>query len=217
MSSDLEKFHKLLIALQQDGSENLRQKITHMPNIGKAKWIKNSHEIKKIAQDSVGDFGEKIISINPPSRLQDSTIGFWCKWNFGSPFKSKVEIMICRGPDSYFHARSYGFRIDPPHFQGDKRHNYWHAQAINRFERADKINFPSANDRLQWLDSSVPAHPIVFSNPENISITDTTIYAALSIYGTELPHSIKTVAKSLGLNENFRYILSKVTEEVPPS
>lgn len=216
MSSDLEKFHKLLAALLQDGSENLRQKVTQMPIINTANWIKSSTEIKKIAQGNAGDFGEKIISINPPSRLKDSAIGLWCKWDFDSPCKSKVEIMICRGKDQNFHAKSYGFRIDPPHFRGDQQHDYWHAQSIKQFERAAVIKFPTAQ-KLDWLDHSVPAYPIVFSNPTNISITDTTIFAALSIYGSELPPSIKTVTKSLGLNENFRYILSKVTEVVPPS
>lgn len=216
MSRDLERFHRLLRAFVQDGYPNLKHQITRMPIIKTAKWVERPEEINKIAQANAGDFGEKIISINPPSRLQDSAIGLWCKWDFDSPCRSKVEVMICRGGDENFHARSYGFRIDPPHFQGDKRHDYWHAQSIKNFERATSINFPSAK-KLEWLDDSVPAHPIVFQNPNNISITDTAIYAALSIYGTELPRSVKNVTKSLGLNENFRYILSKVTEAVPPS
>lgn len=209
MSSDLKKFHQLLAALIQDGSDNLRQKIQEMPIIKAAQWM-TATDVKKIVQDGAGDFGEKIISINPPRCLQDSTIGLWCKWDFESSFKSKVEVMICRGNDQNCHVKSYGFRIDPPHFQGPRQHDYWHAQSIRDFQRATAIKFPAAR-KLDWLNDSVPAYPIIFSNAEDISITDTTIYAALSIYGSELPPSIKTVTKSLGLNKNFRHILAKVT------
>ncbi|CAI8927623.1 hypothetical protein EMIT093MI4_60083 [Pseudomonas sp. IT-93MI4] len=210
MSSDLTKFQKLLSALHQDGTENLKTKITRMPIIKNANWIHNADDIKTLTSSNSGDFGDKIISLNPPSRLKDSVIGLWCRWDFEKPYKSKVEIMVCRGKDAKAGAKSYGFRIDPPHFQGDQRHNYWHAQYIQAFEKIDSIKFPLANN-VDWIDGSVPAHPIVFSEPENFSITDTTIYAALSIYGASLPPNIKTVAKLLGLNKNFEYILSKVT------
>lgn len=210
MSSDLTKFRRLLTALHQDGSDNLKTKITRMPIIKGVNWVQNSDDINAMTSNSAGDFGDKIISLNPPSRLKDSVIGLWCKWDFENSFRSKVEIMVCRGKDTNVGAKSYGFRIDPPHFQGDKRHNYWHAQYIQSFERGESIKFPLANN-TSWIDASVPAHPIVFSDPENFSITDTTIYAALSIYGASLPPNIKNVAKALGLNKNFEYILAQVT------
>jgi hypothetical protein len=102
--------------------------------------------------------------------------------------------------------QAFGFRIDPPHPQGDK-HQFWHCQFMRSFcQEANGHRFPSCS--VDWISDSMPAFPISLGEENKLTPVDMAAYAALCLYGKSITKNLRNKLVSVGINSQIRSMLS---------
>jgi len=177
---EFEAFQAIMVALSREGIGDLNDRAQHISRVTNVSWFAQDWELHKILEKTRGDFGERVLPMRPPSGLDNerTIVGMWCSWDFesGTPY-CQIVILIWRGKGCV-----YGFRVDPPHVFD--KHRFWHVQFTHRFCKGKNIRFPVSE--ATWIDDRTPAFPILLGNTGSITPKEATVYAVVSLYGSDI-------------------------------
>ena len=180
-------FRELVTALFTDGelSRNERAKaggtVKKQSGLGAWQWFSKEHALTTLLKKTKGNFGDHVLYVRPPSGIPTGAlVALWASWDFDkTPAECKIEVMM-----KFAEKQIYGFRVDPPH-SGYEKHKYWHVQFMHGFSEA---KFWKSTNLV--INASTPAFPVLVSENSSVSPKDAAAYAAVSLYGRDLPNSV---------------------------
>ena len=174
------------------------------PGIG-LKFLMDEEEVARMAINGKYDISSRRIFLRPPDGHGNvlPVLSFTGdKLDSELPYLSLRLGLFVKDKDNKEQAKFIGMRFETPECNAhgglpNGKHDYYHAQPINGFEKNDDL---SQNYSVKWLPVSFPAAPLAARDPLSLFATK-----LISLYGGKIVSAL-----SQELSENGRYTLAQL-------